>query len=346
MDSINFGKGAVIDRVDNRDYQWKEIGFGAAPYDWSKTYDIEEKLGVKIPVKNQGVSSSCGGQAWAYYASVLEASDDKSYEERSAKYIYAQTYVPGGGSAGRTNCELFVKQGVSIEPLCISYEGGNPPSEQFITRGGDITTEARLNASLDKAFSYANVEKDIDTVAQAIEANKGLILGVWGENNGTWTSAFPKPPVNKVWAHWVYAGKVRMFNGVKQIGILNSWGKTVGESGWQWLSADYFPMGIFQVWTQVFSPNVVDPGFKHYFTQKLRYKDIGVEVKSLQTALQIDGTFPKIVAPTEYYGTITKKAVLDFQLKYQLADVQTLIGLKGESVGPLTLAQLNKLFNN
>lgn len=344
MDPVQFGKGAHVDKIDNRDYQWAEIGFGLAPYDWSKNYDIEQILGVKLPVKDQNGSSSCGGQAWATYASVLEASDDKTFEERSAKYIYAQTAAPGGGTFGRDNCDLFVKQGVSQEKLCVSYENGNPPSEAFITRSQDITFEARIDAGKDRAFSYANVANDIDTVAQALAANKGLILGVWGENNGTWTSANPKPPVNKVWAHWVYAGKIRMLNGVKQIGLLNSWGIGVGENGWQWLSADYFPVGIFQVWTQVFNSNPVPTTFKHTFVKKLVYGQSDPEVKFLQTALQIDGTFPKTVSPTEFYGSITRKAVLDFQLKYKLTDAQTLIGWKGETVGPLTIAQLNKLF--
>jgi hypothetical protein len=53
MDPIQFGKGAHIDKIDTRDYQWSEIGFGIAPYDWSKEYDIEKVLGVTLPVKNQ-----------------------------------------------------------------------------------------------------------------------------------------------------------------------------------------------------------------------------------------------------------------------------------------------------
>ena len=51
MNPDNFGKGAYVERIDSRDYQWKEIGFGLAPYDWSKPYDIETILGRKTPTK-------------------------------------------------------------------------------------------------------------------------------------------------------------------------------------------------------------------------------------------------------------------------------------------------------
>lgn len=347
MNPDNFGKGAYVDKVDHRDYQWKEIGFGLLPYDWTKTFDIEILLGKKLPVKNQGQSSSCGGQAWASYASVLESLDDKTFEERSAKYIYAQTHVPGGGTYGRDNASLFINQGVSQEVFLTSYENGQPPSEDFMIRSQDITTANRIDAALDKSISYANVTCDIDTIAQALTANKGLILGVTGSNNGTWLSSNPQPPIGgtDMWNHWVYAGKIRMVNGIKQIGFLNSWGTSVGENGWQWLSQPYFPTWIFQVWTHVFNPNPIPVTFHYHFIKTMKYGDNNMDVKMLQTALQVDGEFPSTVSPTLFYGNITAKAVLDFQLKYKLADTAYLVSLGGKSAGPLTIAKLNSLFN-
>lgn len=346
MNPEQFGKGAIVDKVDVRDYQWKEVGFGAAPYDWAKPYDVEAIIGRKLPVKNQGTAGSCGGQAWASYASVLEAVDDKTFEERSAKYIYSQTWVPGGGSFGRSNADVFVNQGVSREAVLSSYDNGMPPGEEFMQRSQDITVEARADASLDKSISYSNVSNDINTVAQALSLNYGLILGVAGSNNGTWLSANPKKPSIIEWRHWVYAGKIRMNNGVKQIGFINSWGDTVGEAGWQWLDEDYFSGdNIFQVWVHVFNPTPIPVSFKYNFTKQMRFGNSGPDVKALQTALQIDGTFSKSVSPTGFYGGITSKAVLDFQLKYKLAEKSYLISLGGKNVGPLTLAKLNSLFN-
>jgi hypothetical protein len=334
----NFNPGGVKDRIDLRDYQWKEVGFGSAPFDWDKGFDIESELLQKIPVKDQNGSFSCGGQAWATYASVLEASFTGTLEERSAKYIYAQTYAPAGGSYGRDNADLFVKQGVSRETLVPSYEKGLPPSEAFMTRGQDITEEARIDAKSDKSFSYANVTPNIDSVAQAIRDNNGLILGVDGQNNGTWTSSFPKPPSTTEWRHWIYAGKAKVIDGTKYIGALNSWGDQVGDGGWQWLSQDFFPNAIFGAWTHVYSPMVPIPHFQHKFAQDLKSGDSGPEVIALQTALKLDGEFPTAVPCTGYFGTVTLAAVKKFQTKYKISPV---FGF----VGPLTRAKLNSLFS-
>jgi hypothetical protein len=132
---------------------------------------------------------------------------------------------------------------------------------------------------------------------------------------------------------------------VKLIEILNSWGDKIGEGGHQWLSQEYFPSGIFQVWTHVFNPSPVPTTFHYNFKKPMKYGDTSTDVKMLQTALRVDGEFPSTVSPTTYYGNITAKAVLDFQLKYKLADTTYLVSLGGKSAGPLTITKLNSLFN-
>jgi hypothetical protein len=245
-----FGKGAHKDRFDSRDYKFSEIAKALPPFDWDKGFDIEEKLGLKLPVKNQGTSGSCGGQAWSYYGEVLEALNSKTFEERSAKFIYAQTAVPGGGSAGRENCNVVIKQGWAREQVLSSYENGQPPSEEFISRSEDITSEVRADASNSKALKYAMADLNIEAFAQAIKANNGLIMGIQGRNNGTWLSMYPKAEDKPEWAHWMYLGKAKVIDGKKFIGALNSWGDQVGEGGWQWFGEEWFQNNlIFNGWT-------------------------------------------------------------------------------------------------
>lgn len=358
-----FGTGAVPDRPDNRDYQWSEIGHGAMPFDWSVGFDIEARLNTRLPVKDQDGSGSCGGQAWSQLAGVLEALATNSLEERSARFIYSQTFQnpPGGGSAGRDNANIYVKQGAAREAIFTSYEHGNPPTEAFMERNSDITDSVRLDAKSDRSTSYANVVADVDVVAQAIRDTGGVILGICGSNNGTWLGDSPQPPrfesSSAIWRHWLYAGKAKTINGVKFIGVLNSWGTATGEQGWQWLSEEYFKTvipsiindglggrAVWQVWTHVYN-SAPPPAFTHNFATDIEFGQSGAEVVALQTALQIQGFFPSSVPATGYYGDITRRAVLAFQIKYAVASMAELVALNGKRVGGKTRAKLNELFN-
>lgn len=259
----NFNPGGHPDIFDSRDYQWDELGAAAAPFNWQQGYDVEQEIaqinntpGFKLAVNDQNDSFSCGGQAASKYIEVLETIASATYERRSAKFVYSQVYAPGGGSRGRDLCDLVIKQGCCTESLCTSYENGTAPSEAFMERSRDITDAARKDAKTSEALSYALVQPDIDAFAQTIKANHGMILGIGGENNGTWHSAFPKPPSKQVWGHWIYAGKAKVVDGKKYIGVLNSWSVDVGEAGWQWIGEDYFTSGfVWPSWTLVFNQN-------------------------------------------------------------------------------------------
>lgn len=353
--TLNFNPGGFEDRYDSRDYQLSEIAGAPAPFDWNAGFDIEAKLRValknptfKIPVKDQNGSFSCGGQAWAYLAEVLEALNTGSFEERSAKFIYAQTYVPGGGSSGRDNGDVYVNQGVARESVLTSYDHALPPGEPFMEHGQDITDVVRMDAKADLSSAYAQTGTNIEDVATAIKNNNGVVLGVVGQNNGTWTSEFPKPPTIRGWAHWVYAGKARRINGVKHIGFINSWGLAIGNKGWQWLSEEYFNTvvgysgAIFSGWAHVFNTAPPAPSLHHNFMSNLHFGQSGGDIIALQIALQIDGEFPKTVPTTGFYGQITASAILEFRAKYNISSSTDPLG---KSVGPLTRLQLNKLFN-
>lgn len=345
MNDITFNPGAIQDTPDVRDFHFgEEIGHSSAPFDWSIGYDVESVVGT-LSVKDQGSSSSCGGQAWSTYGEVWDKIIDNEVSEKSAKFVYAQTFVKGGGSAGRTNCDLVINKGWAPEALCLSYFNGMPGSEAFYESPQDITPIARTEALKDRAFAYANVSADIDTIAQAIRDNYGCILGVSGTNNGTWRTDNPQPPTTftGAWQHWLYAGKARMHNGKKQIGILNSWGIETGDKGWQWLDEEYFTRRvmnlpcIWSTWTIVVKTEPTLVAFAHHFAHFLKYGANDPEVKNLQRALQLEGCFPMNVNTTTYFGQITLNAVKLFQKKY---------GLKVDGVvGTNSNAKLNSIFD-
>lgn len=242
------GTGAIKDTYDIRDYHYEAPPKGA--FNWVEGFDIEKKIGTKLVTKDQNGSFSCGGQAWAYYMEVLEAVATGTYEPRSARWIYSHTNVqPGGGSHGRDNCDHVIKKGAVMEKHATSYDRGKPPRESFIIQKPTLTQEAKEDAEVTRALSYLQVAPNIDLFAEAIVANNGLVLAVNGQDNGTWRSKYPKPPTQKEWAHWLYAGKVRLIDGDKYIGVKNSWGD-VGEDGWQWIGEDYFTTNnVWYGWT-------------------------------------------------------------------------------------------------
>jgi len=232
--------GAVRDKYDVRNYQYAPKGAGAT-FD----FDIEKVIGSKLVPKDQNGSGSCGGQAFAYYGEVLETIATKSYEPRSARWPYSHVFAPGGGSMGKPLADFLIKNGWALEADATSYENGKPPSEKFMQTKPVLSKEAIANAEVTKAASYLQVKADIDIIAKAIEDNNGCCVALYGEDNGTWRSSYPKPPTKQTWAHWLYFGKTKMINGKKYIGCINSWGN-VGKDGWQWISEDYFVNG--NVW--------------------------------------------------------------------------------------------------
>lgn len=287
--------GAIQSTKDDRDYLFDNIA-GSKPYDWREEYDIEKTVG-KINYKDQENTSSCGGFAWSYLSYVL---DPTNREEKSPKFIYAHTKVGNGGSAGRTNCDLCVKKGVASESTCPLPK---PLTEHSVSDKSDISDEAYKDALTNKSKSYVSVSTDIDSVAKAIRDNGGVVIGISGQNNGTWHSTMPKKPTSyDVWRHWVFGGKVAIIGGKKCIGILNSWGN-IGNNGWQWIEEDYFDgRNIWEVWTMSYDEQLVK---KFVFTKTLRIGSRGLDVKMLQTKLGImaDGIF----------GRMTDRAVKDFQ---------------------------------
>lgn len=245
--------GLERDIPDTRDYQYEDLVVGHAPFNWHKGYDIEEELGFKLPVKQQGNSSSCTAQALATYSSVAEFFASKTFEERSAKFIYSQIYLPNGGSRFADGAQLLRKQGCARELFFPSYDkDGEPLTEQKYRDASKLITPAlRNDAKSSQAVDYYYVKTSIDLVAQAMANNKGAFLGIVGDNNGTWRMEFPLPPKKHEWQHGVYAGKARIINGKKFIGILNSWGKECGNLGWQWIGEDYF--NTYLKWEAIFN---------------------------------------------------------------------------------------------
>ena len=75
----------------------------------------------------------------------------------------------------------------------------------------NINDVVRQDAKSAQSISYKNIKQiSIDNVALALRDNKGVVIGVSGENNGTWLTAFPTPPKTAEWGHWLFVGKASL----------------------------------------------------------------------------------------------------------------------------------------
>lgn len=321
------GVGAVVEERDERIAGFSEVVADSPVFDWVRGFDIRKKLGRELSYKDQGSSGSCGGQASGY---LTEAILDSA--EASARSIYNKCFYPnGGGSTESGLMNTLINIGVDKEADTTSYENGNPPSEDFM-RTGDA------NPSFIRGLRPVYVDTDFDAMATAALQNNGIVIGISGQNNGTWHTAEPKPPTNTEWNHWVYVGFAGMRNGKKCIGFKNSWGQRVGEDGWQYIYEDYEPF-IWRAWSMIYN-KIGKP--VHTFKKQLAFGQSSSDIKALQDVLRFEGVFKN--ASTGYYGPLTAAAVLAFQKKHKVSSDKDLNALQGKKVGPLTLQKLNELY--
>ena len=84
--------------------------------------------------------------------------------------------------------------------------------------------------------------------------------------------------------------------------------------------------------------------FYYEFKKEMRFGQTNQDVKALQTVLKEDGIYFGPI--TGYYGNLTTSAVMDFQIKYQVATFIEIFlpYLRGKKVGPKTLAKLQSLY--
>lgn len=265
----NLGHGCAAQPIDERDLIFEHtLGAGVVMTDkeWEEGYDIEKELGIKLKPNNQYSSYSCVGQAFSKYSAVLNFIETKTWHENSAKAIYSQISLGYGKGANlRDAANLVVNWGEVFENLVKSYKPDGTTDENWMIDKVWINEEINKLAKTMQSKEYRLITgMGIDYFARAIKDGHGMVAGVTGTNNGTWLSAYPKPPLettpqSQLWGHGIYFGKFRLKDGKKQVGILESWGEEVGEDGWQWLGEEWFVNSnrwVFNPWVLVDKPNL------------------------------------------------------------------------------------------
>lgn len=265
----NISSGAIkinwLHRLFHR--YFKRISLvGDIGVDWNVGSPYRNIIG-QVLIKNQGQNDSCSGQAGSYLLQILRLvfKNVTSMENLSAKSIYAPIAYPQGGTTVSSLMTQISAHGANLEATVPSYDAyGNPLSESMMEDRSWETDALREDAENRAGYTPVDVPKDIDSVAQAIAQHGAVIWEIQGQNNGTWTSAFPNPPSknnpNPLWQHFMCAYDYGIINGQKYIFALQSMGNSWGVNGVQYFNEDYFNSGhIIDVFTfipdQELAPN-------------------------------------------------------------------------------------------
>ena len=340
IDVSKKGKGALVRGEDPRDVPYSSLIFGAPVVNWDKGFDVEENLGIKVRIDDQGSSQSCVAQAWSKYGEVVDYVETRQIPDLSARDIYSRIFVPPDGVAyGYKGGSVLKDRGVAEEKFILSYISGNPPDEAFMRIRNDDPDVAK-NAAIRKIKGYAFVSgSNVDELAHAIQNNHGALFGVTGSNNG-WQTGHPRPPLQgePVWGHFLYASGFKIINGRKYVYGPNSWGKAWGQGGYYFLEESYFAQGwTFNGMTLADLPNNVQDQIKMKDLIKIgespeqyvvesgkRFRIPDLETKAyLRDQLKIILDEPRVITKEEFDRFYDGGIIPSFKLHLRLGSIYT-----------------------
>lgn len=184
-------KGALPDLKDERDFRLETLG-ALPPADFSKGSGL-----TRPPLKDQDSSDSCVAHAWSYYRWQLKRKD---FSCRDLFSRIAQQY----GAVIRDGGLVIVQTGQA------TTDEVSDPKPETPQNMRDATGVTAAKEASDQELNSFVVPSDIDSVASAILAYKGVVFGVTGSNPG-WdergTLTVPEPPISgeTTWGHALYA---------------------------------------------------------------------------------------------------------------------------------------------
>jgi hypothetical protein len=292
---------------------------------------------VTLDIRHQSTSSSCGGQSGAKALTAFTgtiASATPIYDSRS-NYPTEGMYMQEIGS-------LMLHNGTGSEEM---YPSENLTEDQ-------INALKQVYSALPlKISAYYTIAVDINLIAQALDKGHAVILGL-SSNIDEWT-AIPTviPSSALTFSHFVccHSKNFGNYNGEQVLCIDDSCNlsSTLNESGQRLITNDFLTTRVWGVLglIPVVPTVIIKPS--HAFTKNLSLGMTDPDVKALQDILKYEGFFPKEIASTGFFGSITKAAVIKFQTAHATeclvpAGINTGVGTG--YVGPYTIKYLNSQY--
>lgn len=309
-----------------KDYQHEEIIPQAVVLQWNR----DASHAPIYSVRSQNGSGSCVAQAGAKALEIITGVVQSAHPpyRRRANYPAMGMYLQNYG-------DLIKRLGTTADEIDPSQ------NKTEIEMNADIFVETPLIETMYISADF----KDIDVIATAIETQKHCMLTFNGNIREEY-APFEKPIVvpgsTNNFGHCICA--VYYFtdeNGEKCILADESWGNQNIKR--RILTETYIKARCTGAMYFVSVPPVPPPPKPQFiFNTPLKYGESSLGVKNLQDALKFFNYFPKITS-TGYYGEITRKAVLAWQLANQVDTITVLQNLAGKNFGQKSIKVMNSL---
>ena len=266
MQEHEFGRGVIrrnpiVKRIQklSRRLKGHKIAKAVTPFDWVTGFDVRNTIG-SIQIKNQGQSSSCGGQAGSYFLEIQERLRNLNEGAISAKSVYAPIAYPGGGTTVTSLYTQIGAHGGNLEVTVPSYDVyGAPLPEYMMTDTSWKTDVMDRDATKRAGYTPYDIAEDIETVAQTVQTHGAVFIEISGSNNGTWLSPIPSTiKFGELWYHYMLVIGARQFGSEKKLIALNSWGDKCGDKGVQYFGEEWFKTGrIIDAFTLIHDTQVI-----------------------------------------------------------------------------------------
>jgi hypothetical protein len=310
----------------DKDYVHDEVAPQAVALNWDRGIEGAPTYSIR----DQNGSSSCVGQATAKALEIITGT------VQSAHPIYRRrNNYPNLGMWLQDAGNIVRHLGTTSEEIS--------PSQKMseLEMNKDIFVETPIKQAM---YITANF-KDIDTIAMAIETQKHCVLTIQS-NYAEWDVEKPKVSWSPITFGHAICG-VYYFkdeNGEKCILIDESWGASNIRR--RILTESFIKArgtGALYFIPIVPTPPPTKPKFT--FSSVLEFGQNNFSIKMLQDILKYEGFFPTATTSTGYYGEITRKCVLQWQIKHDVAPMAELNALQGKRVGQKTIAKLNSIYS-
>jgi hypothetical protein len=244
----------------------------------------------------------------------------------------------------------IARQGVTLEELV--------PSQKMTDNQMDTTPIESYKEKVGEIFKIGNFltisQLSIDTVASVVQTTgKGVMVWFYFDFP-EWTDVphVKNPsltPYNAPGRHSVAVVDYTLYRGKKALIIEDSWGTSYGKAGQRVIDEDFFNARCYFAGYPMnfaFEDQAVKPKPVYRFTTPLEFGITHGDVIKLQDVLKYEGLFPTNTDSTGYYGAITAKAILAWQIKHKVAPLDELNSLQGRRVGAKTIEKLNALYGS